>query len=138
VRCVRAGSESDIWSFDFFDNGNGTVTHRPTGLVWQQEDDNTIRTWEAAISYCEGLTFTGHGDWRLPNVRELQTLVDYSRYGPAIDSSLFPGTDSSYYWSSTSGGYFASNAWYVYFLDGYVGNYYKTSSYYVRCVRGGQ
>jgi triacylglycerol esterase/lipase EstA (alpha/beta hydrolase family) len=138
VRCVRGGSESYTLPFDFLDNRNGTVTHSSTGLVWQQEDDNIISRWEIAISYCEGLTFAGKGDWRLPNVKELQTLVDYSKDNPATDLSLFPGTNSSDYWSSTTTAFNMIVAWCVSFYDGDMSTRYKSFNNYVRCVRGGQ
>ncbi|MBF0238256.1 MAG: DUF1566 domain-containing protein [SAR324 cluster bacterium] len=77
-------------------------------------------------------------DWRLPNRNELQSLVDYSKSNPAIDTTAFSNTNSSYYWSSTANAYSTSNAWYVNFYNGYVYYGNKTYSYYVRCVRGGQ
>ena len=64
----------------FVDNGDGTVTDSCTGLVWQKDTadingDGTIDlddelTWQDALKYCDGLSFAGHDDWRLPNVRE--------------------------------------------------------------------
>jgi hypothetical protein len=68
----------------YVDNKNGTVTDTRTGLVWQQADDGVARTWADAGPYCENLVLGGYGDWRLPRIDELETLVDYSRYDPAI------------------------------------------------------
>jgi hypothetical protein len=135
VRCVRSDSGTEVWLLDFSDNEDGTVTHYHTSLVWQQVDDNVTRTWENAISYCESLSLAGQTDWRLPNIRELQTLLDYSHWSPAIDSSLFPGTNSSIYWSSTTHAEVTEGVWGIDFNDGYLSAYYKTGSYYVRCVR---
>jgi len=61
------------------DNGDGTVTDRATDLMWTQRDSGKPMTWQQALSYAESLTLGGHADWRLPNAKELQYLVDYSR-----------------------------------------------------------
>jgi hypothetical protein len=76
VRCVRGGQVTA----DFSDNGNGTLTDNVTGLAWQQEDDDVQRNWEDAITYCEGLSLAGYSDWRLPNIKELKSIVDISVY----------------------------------------------------------
>jgi hypothetical protein len=129
----------------FIDNGNGTVTDTSTGLMWQQDTAPGSYNWQQALAYCESLTLAGHHDWRLPNRNELQSLIDYNRYNPAINTDYFPDTVSCdpwpflcHYWSSTT---LANNpyyAWVVYFYDGYVGYNYKSGHYYVRAVRGGQ
>lgn len=64
---------------DFVDNGDGTVSDRATGLMWQKADDGRSRNWQEALAYAEGLVLAGHGDWRLPSAKELQSIVDYSR-----------------------------------------------------------
>ncbi len=74
--------------------------------------------WCGSLAYCEDLSFAGHDDWRLPNVRELQSIVDYGRHGPAIDPVF--GALSSRYWSSTSRAASPAGAWLVDFDDGYV------------------
>ena len=118
----------------FTDNGNGTVSDSDTGLMWQKEDDNTTRTWESAISYCEGLSLGSYNDWRLPNIKELRSIVDTTTYSPAINSTYFPNTNSSSYWSSTT---YTPYAWYVGFSNGVVSYGYESDYYYVLCVRGG-
>ena len=126
------------WAGDFTNNLDGTVTDYTTGLMWQQQDDNVTRDWEGAISYCEGLSLASYGDWRLPNRNELESIIDESRLNPAIDSTAFPNTDSSYYWSSTTvvG---SGSAWFVDFSTGVVSNQSKGNNFfYARCVRGGQ
>jgi len=120
----------------FIDNGS-TVTDTRTGLIWQKQDDGNARTWDGALSYCEGLPLAGQIDWRLPNIKELESITDDSRYNPAIDP-VFTGTKSSYYWSSTTAAGYPSNACYVYFNDGYVAYSNKDVTLYVRCVRAGQ
>ncbi|OGR04663.1 MAG: hypothetical protein A2511_13460 [Deltaproteobacteria bacterium RIFOXYD12_FULL_50_9] len=120
---------------NYTDNGNLTLTDNETTFMWQQQDDNTTRTWEEAIVYCEALDLGGHSDWRLPNYKELKSIVDYSAANPSINSTAFPGTDASDYWTSTTYAGSTSNAWLVSFNNGYVSPYYKSSKYYVRCVR---
>jgi hypothetical protein len=77
IRCVRGNL--DYGSNDLADNGDGTVTDHATGLMWQQADSGAGMTWEAALAYAEGLELAGHSDWRLPNAKELQSIIDYSR-----------------------------------------------------------
>jgi len=113
-RMVRGNANYGI--NDFIDNQDGTITDRATGLMWQQADDGTARDWQGALSYAENLTLAGYSDWRLPSVKELQSIVDYSR-GPqsthsAAISPLFattminyPGGSSGqypYFWSGTT------------------------------------
>ena len=93
---------SIVSSKPFTDNSDGTITDLKTSLEWQQQDDNSSKPWLTALSYCEGLEIGSKTDWRLPNVKELTSIVDYSKNGPAIDETAFPDTASMYYWSSTS------------------------------------
>jgi hypothetical protein len=102
-RCVR-GTEY-LAHNDFRDNHDGTVSDQATGLNWQQADDGTTRDWPEALRYCATLNLGGKQNWRLPNVKELQSIVDYSRNDPAIDSTVFTQTDrNGWYWSSTTHG----------------------------------
>lgn len=68
---------------DFEDHGDGTITDRATGLTWMKVDSGHLKAgamdWEKALAWAEGLTYAGKSDWRLPNAKELQTIVDYSR-----------------------------------------------------------
>ena len=123
----------------YVDNGDGTVSDLGTGLMWQQSDDGVYRTWKEALAYCENATLAGYSDWRLPNIRELETIVDDTCYNPSIDTNYFMSVKSYYYWSGSTVAVSPNYAWYVYFYDGYVNNYYKTYNYnfYVRCVRSG-
>jgi hypothetical protein len=138
VRAVRGGQN---WSLNnFVNNGDGTVTDTNKGLMWQQSSPETGMNWEQALSYCEGLTTGGHNDWRLPTVKELQSIVDYGRYDPAINTDYFLNIRSFdyLYWSSTTYADDTLNTWLLNFISGYVINYDKLSSHYVRAVRGGQ
>lgn len=119
----------------FTDNGDGTVTDSTTGLTWQQRDDGERRTWAEAMDYAAALDLAGHQDRRLPTREELQSIVDYGRYAPAIDPVHFPDTASDYYWSSSDYADSTSYAWIINFGDGYVNSYNKVSLNYARCVR---
>jgi len=109
VRYVRGNPAYGV--NDFVDNGDGTVSDRATGLMWQKADSGRGMDWEDALAYAERLDLAGHSDWRLPNAKELQSIVDYSRApdapepanrGPAIDP-VFNITDpESYFWTSTT------------------------------------
>lgn len=128
---------------DFTDNGDGTITDNDTGLIWMQASADTDSdgtpdemNWESALSYCANLSFAGADDWRLPNNKELQSIVDYGEYNPSINTTFFPDTISAYYWSSTSYLDNFDEAWAVYFYYGYVYGKPKTFNYYVRAVRG--
>ena len=137
VRCVRAGPTGSLDHLTL--NGDGTVTDTSTGLMWQQTGPESSRTWEEALAYAEGLVFAGYDDWRLPNARELQSIVDYSEYLTAVNTSFFPNCRPSYYWSSSPSAYYLFSAWTVNFNAGYVSYYNKTDDHcYVRAVRGGQ
>jgi len=134
VRCVR-GQELNFGNFT--DNGNGTVMDNSTGLMWQQGEGGQ-KTWEDALTYCEDLSLGGHVNWRLPNIKELDSINDDTVYSPAIDTNFFPDAIASAYWSSTTDANYSSTAFRVYFSNGSVYSGNKSSSYYVRCVRGGQ
>lgn len=71
----------------FVDNQDGTVTDLATGLMWQKADSGRGMDWESALAYAEHLTLAGHHDWRLPNAKELQSIVDYSRSPQTTDSA---------------------------------------------------
>ena len=97
VALVRGNTSHGVNSF--VDNGDGTITDLATGLMWQKADSVVTYNWEQALDYAENLTLAGYSDWRLPNVKELQGIVDYTRSPatsgtPAIDP-LFDSTARS-------------------------------------------
>ncbi len=116
--------------------GSGTVYDTKTKLTWQQIAPTTTYTWAAAKTYCQGLGASlGGAGWRLPTVKELQSILDYTRSAPMIDPGAFPATASSSFWSSTPVMGETSSAWEVFFDYGVTTNIYVTDSSYVRCVR---
>jgi hypothetical protein len=121
----------------FSKNGN-IVTDSSTGLQWQDDAIGSTMSWTAAIDHCEGLTLGVHSDWRLPNLKELTSIMDDTKTNPSIDDTVFQNTASHFYWSSTTFAGYSSDAWYVYFGNGYQGGDDKSNSFYVRCVRAGQ
>ncbi len=121
----------------FVDNRDGTVTDSCTGLMWQMETAPGTYMWDGALRYCEGLTLAGHDDWRLPNIRELQSIVDYGRWGPSMDPVFVDiGPVDGWYWSSSTGVNYPDFAWSVLFHDGSVDDGNKGyDGYFVRAVR---
>ena len=130
----------------FTDNEDGTLTDNLTGLIWLKnaycED---TKTWYEALTFCDNLAdgncdiFDGSvpGDWRLPNVNELQSLLHYGDLAPCVIlNESFSNVQCNDYWSSTSRN--ANNAFKVWFSTGDSVFSLKTGRHYVWCVRGGQ
>lgn len=116
-------------------NSDGTVTDISTGLMWQQKITAKKMTWEKARRYCKRLSLNGHDDWRLPTIEELYSLINHTRYNPAIDITVFPDIITSHYWSSTI---YVNNTVYAWCVNFYNGNVFydlKSHIYYVRAVR---
>ena len=109
--------------------------HDPkTGLQWQCESPGEM-SWHAACEYARRLHLGGKTDWRLPTVKELESLLDRRVYRPVMRKGI-PFRDELSYWSQTTFGPDKNNAWIVMFDGAYVLSYYKTNEYHVRCVRG--
>jgi hypothetical protein len=109
---------------DFHANGDRTVTDRATGLTWMQVDSGHLNAglrkdgrmnWQQALAWAEGLTFAGRSDWRLPNAKELQSIVDYTRCPDATSSAAIDPVfkvsvirdegdkkDYPFYWTGTT------------------------------------
>jgi hypothetical protein len=99
----------------FVDNGDGTITDIATGLMWMKNDNGGGILWENALSYAESLVYAGYSDWRLPNAKELQSIVDYTRCPDSTSSATIDSlfnctsitneagqTDYPFYWSGTT------------------------------------
>jgi Protein of unknown function (DUF1566) len=152
----------------YADNGDGTISDLVTGLMWEKKSDDgglhdqddiyvwssenglqeTIWDWLADVNAEGGTGFAGHSDWRIPNVRELASIVDYEQADPAVDpifaTGCAPGcttatcscTSSFHYWTSTTQAETPLFAWVVVFGTGSVDPDQKISFRYVRAVRG--
>ena len=134
----------------FTNNGDGTVTDKHTGLIWLKNINCLgIRLWSDALTDCSslangscGLTDgSSAGDWRMPNIKELQSLVDYGHVLPALPPGhpFTVGSIDHYFWSSTSNAYEppSNYAWVMDLGNGYSRNYNKGSDGFVWPVRGG-
>ena len=117
----------------FTQNEDGTVTDNETGLTWTKE------TLAKDVTYDDALKALGEG-WRLPTIKELFSLVDHTREGPAIDVEVFSDTESDWYWSSTPTAWSESAVWVVDFGYGFADRLHRRSggSACVRAVRAGQ
>jgi hypothetical protein len=170
ISCAGTGQDGDLQqglARRYTDNGDGTITDNDTGLMWEKHssdgsihDFRNIYTWLNALNfyvpYLNSTSFAGHTDWRLPNVNELHTLVDYGRVYPAMDPvfdvdcidgctvttcSCATYHGRSEFWSSTTSHYTLINsvgfAWMVDFDYGYLHGEGKGLQLTVRAVRGG-
>jgi len=139
VRCVRgalAPSEVGL-RHHFLNNADGTVTDLDTGLTWQEIAAGAAMNWEAALQYADGLALAGYADWRLPNIKELQSISDETLANPSLDTNFFTGASASRHWSSTTVVNQTNRAWHLDCQLGLVSYDDKTTSLMVRCVRGG-
>jgi hypothetical protein len=145
----------------FIDNSNGTITDKLTGLIWLKNANcpNGTRVWQGALDFVVGINngtnncgdTSNEGshqtDWRLPNIRELFSLVDFAFVNPAISNAAGTGQGSgsdpfsnfqaSNYWSSTTFAGDSGFAWGVNFFFGNVFNVFKGGNLLVTAVRGG-
>lgn len=144
IRCVHGAQAVPILT----DNGNNTVTDQTTKLMWQKQDDGTLKTWDDAISYCEGLSLGGYTDWRMPNIKELSFMMGRATQVPAE-----PIVDGShlFFWSSTTDASQTGNALLADFMGAVglfsncgpaippavTGNKSCSTGSPVRCVRAG-
>ncbi len=129
----------------FIDNRDGTVTHKTTGLTWmrcalgQKWTGSTCSgtantyTYEQAAAL-KKRSFAGHSDWRVPNIAELQTIVEREN----INNTIFPNTPNNWFWSSSPYIGFPTVAWLVFFSNGNVYGGGRSNSFYVRLVRARQ
>lgn len=134
----------------FTDNNDGTVTDNKTNLMWKKCTEGL--TWNPATGGCDGIgssaytwqaalnrvsvvnsdSFAGNKDWRIPNIKELTSLVESQCYTPAINQAVFPNSQNGYFWSSSTNG---NAAWTVDFGNGFDSLLSYSNSYQVRMVR---
>jgi hypothetical protein len=165
IACAGTGQDGDIRAgaaLSYTDNGDGTVTDNNTGLMWEKKsDDGTINRVDMSYTWADafavhiaalnaGSGFAGYTDWRLPNVKELQTIVNYEHLNPSVSPAFNTGcgggctlvrcscTTSAPYWASTTSVEFPANAWQVEFFVGSMHAVAKSrNDGFVRAVRGG-
>ena len=117
-----------------------TVYDAKTNLTWDRSGRECRMDFEQAIAYAENANSQKHlgfDGWRVPTISELLSIVDFGKHGPAIDSKLFPGCQSSWYWSSTVYAPYPAFAWYVNFYYGDTEANGKAGYFFVRLVRSG-
>ena len=153
---IQAGA-----TLSYVDNGDGTITDINTGLMWEKlSDDGSIHDWNNLYTWTDAFAvkiavlnarsgFASHKDWRVPNVKELISIVNMQNFVPAVSAAFnlrcTPGctvtscscTQSDFYWSSSSYAFFPNDAWTVAFRVGNSYANFKTYNLYVRAVRGG-
>ena len=141
VRAARAGYNPDFGNrsrYAFKDNGDGTITDLNTNLMWKK-DESPDNNWEGALKYCEDMDLAGFSDWRLPNIKELATILDLSfKNNCWHHKDFFPNVKTAplgFYWASTT--YGDTFGWGVNFQFGYDGYYAakKNGRYAFRPVR---
>jgi len=166
IKCGPNGHDGQIQAgatLAYVDNADGTITDSNTGLMWEKLDDNNVDgihdysrsySWNTAFGKIDALNagggFAGHTDWRLPNKKELQSIVNLENVSPAVrpafNTGCTPGctitscscTRSSNYWSSSSRVGGPIMAWVVHFDEGDDNVISKPQYYYyARAVRGG-
>ena len=117
----------------FLQEKNGTVTDKKTGLMWQQcivgLDGNNCDSGDAAeFSWGEALlypsqkesrgVYAGYNDWRIPNIRELTSIVEAQCSSPSINANIFPNTSLGHVWSSSPYSFYPHYSWYLDFTQG--------------------
>lgn len=133
----------------YIDHGDGTVTDKQTGLMWRRCSEGqsgiacsgtaSMQSWQVALTTAANSSFAGYSDWRLPSVKELQSLVETGCYGPSINSFRFPSTEErGDFWTSSTVASNTSSAWLISLYHGYVGFVAKSQPLGVWLVRAGQ
>ncbi|MGD1822662.1 MAG: DUF1566 domain-containing protein [Pleomorphochaeta sp.] len=137
VRAVRG--TTTLYDMNYNDNGDGTITDNSTNLMWAQDDSIETMDWIEALAYANESELGGYNDWRLPNSKELESLVDYKKTDfPAINTDFFNTTvtnfeteeDAYYCWTSTTQGDFKNTACYVSFGQAWSKKNSDATTYY--------
>ena len=150
ISCSGTGQDGELQmgaTRSYTDNADGTTTDDNTGLMWCDDGNSACaysggtRTWTQALTFCNGLTFATHTDWRLPNIIELHSLSfnDPTEEPPLVDHSYFSNFKNGNYWSSTTSVYsdFFNIAYPIDFGRFDNSRRSKLDDWYVVCVRGG-
>jgi len=136
VRAVRDINTPTTTLNHFTDNGNGTITDNVTNFVWQKLCYTDSLTWENALIYADTLSLNSQLDWRLPNIKELQSLNNETIINPSINTTYFSNIGINKYWSSSTLPNQTNKAWYLYSQFGITTYDVKTTRHKVICVRG--
>jgi len=132
ARCVRAAPATPHEGYEL---QTATVRDRGTGLVWQRTASAEHYNFTAAAAYCAALKLAGADDWRVPTMKELQTIVDEGLDAPAQSATTFPDAAAEAFWSSSLWAASENQAWFVEFTHGSGVYGLTTMAYRVRCVR---
>lgn len=143
-----------LWAIGPYTDTGETIIDQATELEWQKSDDGKKYSWKEALVYCESLYLDGHSNWRLPNIRELNTIVDYSSsvpvsvfnwngqgsnrittFGKHSDAPHVFKIRDIHYWSATTRADKLTSAWTVSFNTGFSWSHPKVGNLHVRCVR---
>jgi len=158
ISCSGSGQDGDLttgapWSASRFTEQGQTITDTLTGLMWTKDanapgaavcETGVPKTWQAAIIHVKCLnesSFLGYNDWRLPNVRELRSLINYGQAAPSAWLKTSPGfanVQEDFYWSSSSFALSLKNAWSVGFWVGRGEARDKSDNLYIWPVRAGR
>lgn len=145
--CSNVAAPATTPSSEFTILGDGSsIRHEASGLEWRRcsigqnwdgttcQANTTFHTWKQTLD----IAASAAGDWRLPNIQELRSIVERCRESPAINRQAFPATPSSYFWSASPDAGNLDRAWGINFADGNDAQGGKGSAVRVRLVRGGQ
>ena len=132
---------------NYTDNGDGTVTDNHTGLVWSKcvqgmsgagctLGSPALREWSKAVTDCTSVTLSGKKDWRMPTLKELESIVDTGVFDPSVNRKFFIRTTNDPYWTATSPAEYQADKFTVLFSDGSVYHQNSGGAAATRCVRG--
>jgi hypothetical protein len=126
---------SSVYSNNF-EKSVKSVIDKSTNIMWQDDIEATqyLEDIEFAKLYCEELILNGYTDWKMPNIKQLQSIVDVNKKSPTVTKE-FQYTSKNKYWSNTQFFMDESNYWYVDFQTGITSNDKESNTYNVRCIR---
>lgn len=147
--CQTANIAATTPSNRFTMNKDGTVSDTKTGLIWKKCSEGqsgancdsgnaTTYSWQGALQQAQSVNnvgFAGYKNWRLPNIKELNSIIEEMCDSPSINLEVFPNTQISRYWTSSAYSNSVNNAWRVNFSYGSSYNDNKDYDYYIRLVR---
>jgi hypothetical protein len=149
--CQPASIPATTPANQFTDHSDGTVTDKKTGLMWKRCSEGqswdgitctgtaAVYTWQAALQQAQAVNgaggFAGYTDWRVPNIKELASLIEEQCQYPAINITIFPAIPFDFYWSASPYANDGSSAWTLSFGDSSDNWINKNNLLYVRLTR---